>query len=328
MNKRRITLLCLLMLMSLTLTACQSGPAVELPQAVSLGPGVPEAISATGDKLLVVRTLAEHNEGWLISSDGSTEEKILEFTSNTFYAGFSPDGKYLAWADEQLWLAQADGSEQRPLVTAETGIGPLAWSPDSTAIAFIRDGEIQITDLAGHVRTVAAAPESVIQLAWAALPTGEERLFFNSFPAEEPAFVSSMTIDGSDMRRLAEAEFFALQGDRLFLADPFEQGQLWSVNAADGSQAELLVESEVFNFAPRPSSAGEVVVLQQAGDIEYELWLVTPGRKPRQLTSNNPVLSPLWSPDGQTLYYGLFDLEAEEDVDEPFLVEKLDLSGY
>lgn len=330
-RKRRSMLACLLILVAIALSACRAAPRqtpqTELPTAISLGTGEPKAISADGQTLLVVRTLEEKNEGWLVATDGSTSQKVFEFTSTYFHVAFSPDGKYLAWATDKMWLAKADGSEQRALLDSETGFGPLAWSPNGEAIAFIEGDAIRVTDLSGQARTIAAAPESVRSLVWSALSSGEERLFFNSFPAESPAFVSSITLEGTEQRRLADAEFFAVAADQLYLADPFEQGKLWVVNATDGSEVRVLVETQVQGFMPRPDSSGQVVVLQQTGELEYELWLVAAtGGAPTQLTSGGLAISPLWSPDGSALYYALFDLEAPEEVDDPFTVMKLDLS--
>ncbi|HBK85900.1 MAG TPA: hypothetical protein DDZ53_07725 [Firmicutes bacterium] len=327
---RRNKLVCLLILMVLALVACrtvpQPAPQAELPTAIKLGIGEPKAISIDGSTLLVVRTLEEKNEGWLVATDGSTSKKIFEFTSTTFNAAFSPDGKYLAWATDTMWLANADGSEQRSLFASEAGIGPLTWSPSGQEIAFVESDSINITDLDGQKRTIAEAPESVRRLGWSTSPQGDERVFFNSFPAEAPAFVGSMTPEGADRRRLAEAEFFAVKGEQLFLSDPFEQGRLWVVNATDGSEPRVLVTTQVQDFTPRPGSSGQVVVLRQTGELQYELWLVSVvGDMQQQLTKGSPVIGPLWSPDGRSLYYGAFDLEATEEIADPFEVMKIEL---
>ena len=93
------------------------------------------------------------------------------------------------------------------------------------------------------------APESVRSMVWVSLSAQDERLFYNSFPAEAPATVNSMALDGTDQRCLAEADLFAVVGDRLYLADPYGAGRLWAVDAADGSDAETVVQQAVQDFA-------------------------------------------------------------------------------
>jgi Tol biopolymer transport system component len=52
---------------------------------------------------------------------------------------WSPDGRQLAFRVGTDWrLADADGSGERTVVTGADGPGGTAWSPDGTAIAFLR----------------------------------------------------------------------------------------------------------------------------------------------------------------------------------------------
>ncbi len=328
MSAKRLNTVWLLLSVVLVLSACRAAPEpAPLPTPVSLGVGEPKAITPDGQALLVVRTTEDRNEAWLVAVDGSASHKVFEFLSTSFYAAFSPTGEHLVLVADKMWLAKADGSEQRVLLEHDEGLGPIAWSPTGEAIAVVAGEEIAIVDLTGEKRTLAAAPESVLQLEWVTMPTGKERLFLNSLPAEEAPFVGSIAIEGGEVQRLADAEFFTVVRDQLYLTDPFAQGKLWMVNATDGSNARTIVESQVQAFAPRPEHGEEVAILQQTGELEYDLFLVTaPGAAPTPLTSGSLAISPLWAPDGKTLYYSAFDLEAPDEVDDPFTLMKLDLS--
>lgn len=326
--KQRHNPIWLLVIVVLVISACRPVPQeTPLPQAANLGVGEPKAITPDGKTLLVVRTAEDHNEVWLVAADGSTSNKIFEFLSTSFYAAFSSTGEHLALVADKMWLAKADGSEQRVLLEHEGGLGPIAWSPKGDAIAVVAGNDIGVVSLDGELRTVAPTPESVLQLEWVALPSGEERLFLNSLPAEGAPFVGSIALAGGELQRLADAEFFKVVGDQLYLIDPFAQGKLWVVNAADGSSARTIVDSQVQAFAPRPQHGEEVAILQQTGELQYDLLLVSsPGATPVPLTSGSIAISPLWAPDGMTLYFSVFDLEAPEEVDDPFTVMKLELS--
>lgn len=329
MVKKRITLISLLLALALVLSACRAAPTplAEPPEAFNLGMGEPKAVSVDGQTLLVIRTLEEANELWLVATDGSTSQKLFEFDLPTFHAAFSPDGEHLVWATDEIWLAKTDGSGQTSLLQSEAGFGPLAWSPDGHEIAFIEGDTIRAMDLTGSVRTIADTLESVRSLTWTTLSTGEERLFFNSFPAESPPFVASLDLATAEQRQLAQAEFFQVVGDELYLTEPIEEGKMWRASAVDGSSELALVESGVQGFAARPKVAGQLAVLQLTGEMQYDLSLINAsGQRLQQLTVGSLAISPLWSPDGNTLYYALFDLEAADDVDDPFTVMKIDLS--
>ena len=106
----------------------------------------------------------------------------------------SPDGKWVAVAvtepaydDKQssdLWLVPADGSAQpRRLTHTKTAEGGIAWSPDSTRLAFSarRDGDeaaqIYVLDLArgGESRRVTSAVTGARAAVWR--PDGNAILF-------------------------------------------------------------------------------------------------------------------------------------------------------
>lgn len=327
MNRVKQCLGVLVLLLALLLTGCQGDKppaAQDLPAVDDLGTGSPVAISGDGELLLLVRTRDEVNEGWLLATDGTVNKQILEFESTNFAAAFSPDGSRLAWAAEHLWVAEVAGGAPRKLLDGSAGLGPLVWSPDGSQIVIVVGEEFKRVSMDGQISTLGKAPESVRSMAWVRLSAQNERLFYNSFPAEAPATVNSMALDGTDQRCLAEADLFAVVGDRLYLADPYGAGRLWVVDAVDGSDAETVVQQAVQDFAPRPTAAGEVVYLRQDDELQYELWLTTGSGAERQLTAGKPALAPLWSPDGQSLYFAIFDLDATADAD-PFRVQRISL---
>jgi dipeptidyl aminopeptidase/acylaminoacyl peptidase len=83
---------------------------------------------------------------WVASLDGSVEPR--QFTSGERRDAsprWSPDGRWLAFTSSrgaekkqppQLYVMPADGGEARKLTDAKEGVESIAWSPDSTRIAY------------------------------------------------------------------------------------------------------------------------------------------------------------------------------------------------
>ena len=61
--------------------------------------------------------------------------RLTNDTRRNLYATRSPDGRRIAYmSDYELWLMNADGSDQRRLIEGEAR--DLTWSPDGAKIAF------------------------------------------------------------------------------------------------------------------------------------------------------------------------------------------------
>lgn len=309
-------------LLLIGLVGCHRPAPPTVPRSTNLGVGAPVAQSPDGGWLLVVKAQADFNEGWLQQVDGTNSRKVLEFTSASFYAAYSPDGKYLAWSTDKLWLARSDGTNPT-VILDQADIGPLAWSPDSSQLAVVVGSSIVRVNRSGQQLGEVAQAESIRALNWAQLTSGE-RLFFISFPADKPAYIANVQPSGQGLTQLADAEAFDLAGERIFIANPLSAGALRVANAIDGSNAVEVVASGVQSAVARRPGWQQVAYIKLSPDgTSSDIWLVgLDGKNPTQLTSGAPVLGPLWSPDGRQLYYASFNLNATEDQD-PFQVQKI-----
>ncbi len=318
--------LLLLLTAIVLLGSCQprkpAPPAVEA--AIPLGPGSTVAISPDGQHLLVVRALAETNEGWLIQTDGKASYKLFDFTSTYLFAAFSPDSKSLAWSTGKVWLADLETSQTKVLLGDDTdSTGAIAWQPDGSDLVVELSGKLVRSDRQGKVLNEITAAESVRGLSWVKLPNGSEQVLYNSFPAEAPPFVAAVSPAGGDSRKLAEGEVFSVGNGRLFYANPSSEGSLLVVDISGETGKKVLVEAGVTGLAPRPPAFDMVAYVLQSGETANDLWLIpATGGTATQLTKDKPVLGPLWSPDGKHLYYSVFNVEAAEE-EEPFSVVKL-----
>ncbi len=108
------------------------------------------SLSPDGSRLAFVRSQIDResteNRSQILVMDVASGE-TSSFTSGTSDSSprFSPDGRYLAFVrpddkgKAQIWTMPTGGGEARKLTDVPGGITDIAWSPDSSALAFVSD---------------------------------------------------------------------------------------------------------------------------------------------------------------------------------------------
>jgi Tol biopolymer transport system component len=76
------------------------------------------------------------NEIWVADANGSNAHPVTSNTASDSYPTWSPDGKRIAYCEDgSLWVMHSDGSQQTMINPSTTDIMPV-WSPDGSRIAF------------------------------------------------------------------------------------------------------------------------------------------------------------------------------------------------
>jgi len=110
------------------------------PRKMSIMPSpdmVPLDLSPDGSELLVVDGQGAPPKGplWSLPILGGSPRKLGEIVGET--AAWSPNGKMLAYTNlSDLFLAKADGTEARKLLSVKGDIKNVTWSPDSSHLRF------------------------------------------------------------------------------------------------------------------------------------------------------------------------------------------------
>ena len=245
----------------------------------------------------------------------------------------SPDGKQIAFiltttdmrsdkSDRQLWLMNADGSNQRQLTFGDESVGHPRWSIDGSALLFLanRDSLTQIWSLpigVGEARPVTDMSTGVGEFE--CLPNGRGVIFVTTTYPE-------CVTDSCNMRRADEVENNPIKAKiydkllyrhynhwtdsqvaRLFIFD-FNSGEYSPVHMSDNDvPTTLLGGYRDYDVSPESDEVAFAINVDTATAVSVNNDIfVTPisNDQPRRII-DSPGLdgSPRYSPDGRWLSY-------------------------
>ncbi|MBI1765301.1 MAG: PD40 domain-containing protein [Acidobacteria bacterium] len=202
---------------------------------------------------------------------------------------FAPDGKQLAFkrtlnrVNSEVFLANPDGSQPRPLTKLAAPIHGLAWLADGQALicAAYREGSNSLWRV-----PVNGNPPVLLEAA------GRK--------ATHPAFAANG----------------ATGGGTLGFVDSLEDANLWRLDLDQPNPAlRKFISSSHPDHSPEFSPDGQRLVFSSGRSGHDEIWVCqSDGSNPVQLTHFNGLAtgSPHWSPDGQQI---AFDARPESSGD-------------
>ena len=300
------------------------------PKKLSILPSlnmVPLDLSADGAELLVVDGQGAPPKGplWSFPILGGSPRRLAEIVGET--GAWSPDGKRLAYTNlGDLFVARADGSESRKLLSVKGDIVDITWSPDG-----------------GHIRFDASETAGTVgqQLMWevAADGTGLHRLL-EGWHTPPDECCGKWTPDGKYFVFQSSGQIWALpqkggflrsapkpvaltssplslssplpskDGKKLFMVGQAYRGELMRYDSKAGQFAPFLggISAEYVAF----SKDGQWV--SYVSYREGTLWRSrVDGSERLQLTypPMYPVL-PRWSPDGKRIIFFEFAVGADK----------------
>jgi len=176
--------------------------------------------SPDGKKIAFTKFLKGYHI-WVMNSDGSAKTRLAKITGMDAHSlTWSPSGKKIAFSrDGDIWIMNADHSNQRRFTDDPRFEAGPAWSPDGTRIAFVstRHGDLESS---GRIYVMKAFPESdanrpqqltggtweTSDLSPAFSPDGT-RIVFERHDSGGPDKIFIMNSDGSDTRSVTTAGF-------------------------------------------------------------------------------------------------------------------------
>lgn len=196
------------------------------------------AISPDGKTFAYVEETTDENIRKI--SSGETDGLLIRSSRADHSPQFSPDGNKIAFASErtgnyEIWIADADGKNQRQLTASENSEGSPRFSPDSKFVAY--DAQTAGTSDIYIVSTNGGQPFRL---------TGDK--FSNALPA--------WSIDGKWI---------------FFVSNRSGENQIWKIPAS-GGEAVQITKHGAFEMFAAPD--GETVIYSK-GDGKSGLWSVS-----------------------------------------------------
>jgi len=255
-------------------------------------------------------------------ADGSHKTPLTSPNHHDGSPAWSPNGSSITFETDRqpagIWIMNADGSNQRPLLTSSDFYSPLDlhWSPDGQSIAFVaftaaNPGEIMIADADGanaHRLTTSSTTER-----WPSWSPDGSRIAFMAQVDSGGSSIFVVNLDGTGRRRLTYGTDlqpeWSPDGARIAFSTFDNDGRSQiSVVKQDGSDRHALTGSDG-EFDPAWSADGRQVAYDGPSNDPMpggpiEIYLVNSnGSAARQITSFGSVagafsisFAPAWKP--------------------------------
>ncbi len=246
-----------------------------------------DAVLAVGNGRIVFAS--ERTGNWdlfVMDADGRNVVNVTNSPADEERAGFSPDGKQLAFArtvgdNTDIYLMNADGSGVKRLTTdAAVDHGPQ-WSPDGKKIAFRTDrdgnGNVYVMNSDGSGQTpLTDNPADDSGPDWA--PDGQKIVFSSTRAGNSDVFV--MNVDGSEQVQLTtdpSADFGASwspDGTRIVFRSGRDGKSEVYVMQTNGQGQTNLTNHPAFDRGPAWSPDGSRIVFYSDRDGDYEIYVM------------------------------------------------------
>ncbi len=152
----------------------------------------------------------------------------------------SPDGSKIAYTkDDDIYIANADGSNEQLIVQSQENEYDLNWSPDSQKLAFVMDGDVWVTNVSSPAiqqitKKESDAPNFSVN-SWA----GNQKLVVSQYDYSNartiyfPEYVDEFVVPDGDERGIPSVSVYVASFDTTAL-DTLETGvHRSSISASD-----------------------------------------------------------------------------------------------
>ena len=251
------------------------------------------AFAGTNGKIAFVSSRDGNDEIYVMNADGSGLTNLTNNTVQDGYPAWSPDGSKIVFVsnrngEEEIYVMNADGSNVTRLTNDAAVDRFPTWSPDGTKIAFARVGG----------------------------PAGPSWQIFVMDATD-----TDSDGNGDNLRQLTTssgnnlAPAWSPDGTKIaFNSDRGNYGEIWVINAADGTgETQLTSATGYQDSTPSWSPDGSRIVFGSSRGGAYDIYTIDyPGLAVTRLTTTTgtyPVGAnhPTYPPDGTRITFHFYD---------------------
>jgi formylglycine-generating enzyme required for sulfatase activity len=236
---------------------------------------------------------------WTMQASGKSVRQLTQGTNDDASPQFSPDGARILYTTvidghRQVWMMKRDGTQAQSVTNGEQA----AWSPDASAIVFIRNDQTYVRELAaGSERRL--TPENWERCgvpAWS--PDGKSIAVASRHLENIGIFL--LSLDGKENHALKTGDpcctpAFSSDGKRLLCQTV--KGHVNQVEL-DGKSSEQVTFGNDFQHDARYSPDGGMIIFARANDAQgpWQIWVqkLDDEDSAVQLTTEGSNLQPDW----------------------------------
>jgi dipeptidyl aminopeptidase/acylaminoacyl peptidase len=319
-----------------TTTLSQTKPQLQLTDVFQLEYASDPQISPDGAQVVFVRNFMdimkdrERGNLWIVKSDGTDLRPLTTGLQNDFSPRWSPDGRKLLYASAtdtgvQIFLRWMDTGQTARLTQLARSPQNLVWSPDGRWIAFT----MLVPEKPQPLVSLPAPPEGA---EWADPPKLIRKLEYRADGRGylEDGFVHLFTLsaEGGTPRQVAQGEFhhpgapvWTPDGKALIISA--NRHEDWEFEPLNSEIYEVRLDGTIRELTRRNGPDRSPAVSPDGSQIAYvgfddrlqgyqvtHLYVMSrDGSDSRNLTADfdRDVQNPVWSHDGQGLYFQFDD---------------------
>ena len=214
--------------------------------------------------------------------------------------------------NREIYLINADGSQERRLTNDPGDDDWLSWSPDGTQLAYTyrQTGrwQLHVMNADGSERRRLVTSSAVDgEPAWS--PAGAEIAFCSDRSGDWGIYV--VLADGSGLRRLTDSTSidglpaWSPDAARIAFVSERDGNQEIYVMAADGSDQRRLTDDDAADILPAWSPDGRRIAFTSERDGNQEIYVMDADGRNLQRLTDDPAQDwwPTWSPDSTRIAF-------------------------